>query len=82
MSFERVGSDQIRGGGDNDQCLMAHAPCSMPIKIDLQVLTYKAKRNFSIMSEKPSKQELTILQWLAVAAVAGIVLTVILNYLR
>ena len=34
------------------------------------------------MSEKPSKHELTILQWLAVAAVAGIVLTVILNYIR
>lgn len=34
------------------------------------------------MSEKPSKHELTILQWLAVAAVAGIVLTVILNYVR
>jgi len=34
------------------------------------------------MSEKPSKQEITVLQWLAVAAVAGIVITVVLNYLR
>jgi hypothetical protein len=34
------------------------------------------------MSEKPSKRELTILQWLAVAAVAGIVLSLILNYIR
>jgi predicted RND superfamily exporter protein len=34
------------------------------------------------MNEKPSKHELTVLQWLGVAAVVGIVLTVILNYLR
>ena len=32
--------------------------------------------------KEPTKHGLTILQWLAVAAAAGIVLTVILNYLR
>jgi hypothetical protein len=40
------------------------------------------KRKAVLMSEKPSKHELTILQWLAVAGVAGIVLTLLLNYLR
>jgi len=34
------------------------------------------------MTEKPTKHGLTVLQWLGIAAIIGIALTVLLNYAR